>query len=162
MAHRPARPLSAQEPGEGACGSRLVGRQKGSITGGTHRIHVELLARVRRLAKSNKDFWLQANLAAILWFWWGCDLENEVRKFTDTAVHTKVGLLGLLKAAIGRVRSSSGDYERVPKSWNHVVDLELLAKQAASLLTDSQSTDEERMLTKRFLKALELGAEDSF
>ncbi|MGH9553944.1 MAG: hypothetical protein ACRD3W_31490, partial [Terriglobales bacterium] len=143
-------------------GAAQGGTDEYSLGDRTDEVRKQLLARVRRLAKSNKDFWLQANPAAILWFWWGCDLENEVRKFTDTAMHTKVGLLGLLQAAIGRVRSSSGDYERVPKSWNHVVDIELLAKQAASLLTDSQSTDEERVLTKRFLKALELGAEDSF
>jgi hypothetical protein len=129
----------------------------------TDEVRRKLLARVRQLAKSNKNFWRQANPSAILWFWWGCDLEAEVRKFTSRAMRTKTGLLGLLKAAIGRVRSSSGDYEQVSrKSWDHVVDTEQLAQRASRLLRDSQSSDEEKALADRFLAALERGKDHPF
>src|SRR5260370_10264922 len=50
-----------------------------------------LLVRVRQFAAQDK-IWSQADPTVVLWFWWGSDLEAEVRAFTAIALIRTDGL----------------------------------------------------------------------
>jgi hypothetical protein len=121
----------------------------------------QLLDRVRRLAVTNQ-IWSQALPGEILWFWWGCNLEGEVKSFTSDAMKTVEGLRGLLNVTVSLVRSSSGDYEHVRYStWSKIVNLEILEDNAHRIKVSS--TDEsDRNLAERFLKALDKGRSSRF
>jgi hypothetical protein len=126
----------------------------------TETIRSLLLERVRSLAQSNQ-IWMQSQPDRLLWFWWGCDLEAEVKEFTKRAMNTEEGLRGLLDVAVSLVQSSEGDYEHVGySSWSRIVDLEELAQRAKNLMAASNESD--RRLAQRFLDALEKGRKDPF
>jgi hypothetical protein len=114
-----------------------------------------LLDRVRSLAQSNQ-IWAQSQPDRILWFWWGCDLEAEVREFTTRAMNTDEGIRGLLNATVTLVHSTEGNYEHVAvSSWSKIIDLDRLASYASAWR--SRSNESDRGLAERFLKALEEG-----
>jgi hypothetical protein len=126
----------------------------------TDTIRDELLGRVRYFAQTNQ-IWSQSQPNRIIWFWWGCDLETEVRNFTNVTMDTYGGLRGLLKATVSLVRSSGGDYEHVHvPTWSKVVDIDKLAARARSLMSGSDETD--RHLAERFLRALDRGKDSPF
>jgi hypothetical protein len=113
----------------------------------------QLVSRIRVVA-SDETIWEQADPARLLWFWWSCDKEDEVRAFTADAVHTSAGLRGLLDVSINLVRSTAGDYEHVPGYWSKIVDLQELRRRAEQM--DSiESSPEDRIRARRFILALE-------
>lgn len=115
-----------------------------------------LINQIRTLVTAGV-LWSQADPAVILWFWWGCDLADEVHAFTDRAMSDPVGLSWLLEVPIGRVVSTAGDYEKVDReSWSKVVDLDALAQHARRIL-DQESSDEDRKKAQRLLDALAKG-----
>ena len=122
----------------------------------TERIRDLLVQRIRTLATTN-DIWSQALPAQLLWFWWGADLEPEVRAFTTETARTERGLRGLLDIAVGLVHSSEGDYERVNYGvWSKIVDLEELRWRATEVAQSSR-IHEDRTRAQRFLAALDRG-----
>jgi hypothetical protein len=120
-----------------------------------------LLQRVRSMANEGA-LWSQANPGRILWFWWGSDLETEVRSFTDAAQDTPEGLRALLEITISRVQSSAGDYDHVShRQWSMIVDLRMLEKRARVLI-ESKASEADVERAQRFLIALKKGEEDHF
>lgn len=118
-----------------------------------------LIERIRMLVAADL-FWHQADPAVILWFWWGCDLADEVRAFTNQAMTDHVGLSSLLEVPVRRVQSTVGDYDSVNReSWSKVVDLDTL-EQHARLMLQEESSDEGRKRAQRFLDALARGLAD--
>jgi hypothetical protein len=112
-----------------------------------------LLVRVRQIAQ-NGEIWSQADPAKILWFWWGCDLEAEVRAFIDRAMADRDVQRSLMEITINRVYSTAGDYDRVRRStWSKIVNLDDLQKHAREF-TSENASDEDRRIGQRFLDAL--------
>lgn len=111
-----------------------------------------LLTRIREVVRIGR-FWEQADPGALLWFWASTGFQEEVRRFTDDAMDTAVGLRVLLSASISLVRSSSGNYEQVSSYWTKVVDLEDLESRARAWALESSSEDQ--ALAQRFLAALD-------
>ena len=114
----------------------------------------ELLHRVRDMARTG-EIWNQANPRQILWFWWGSDLEFEVRNFTQEALATSAGTSGLLDIAVSTVRSSAGDYEHVNNSTGYIVNLDALSSRAQGLLRRKRAKVGDKALATRFLEALQ-------
>lgn len=122
----------------------------------TSAVRNALLARVRSLAQSN-EIWAQAEPSHILWFWWGSDLQAEVREFTSQAMETEKGVRGLLDAPVSVVHSTEGNYEHVAISnWSKLVNLDELASYAHEII-ELSSDESDRKLAERFLTALEQG-----
>jgi hypothetical protein len=120
-------------------------------------IRERLLARVRSLAQTNQ-IWSQSQPDHILWFWWGCNFEAEVYRFTTDAMESEDGLRGLQNVTVSLVHSTAGDYEHVGSAWSKIVDLNKLAERAREL--ESSSKEGDRRLAERFLRALERGRSD--
>lgn len=118
-----------------------------------------LLGRVRELSSTN-DIWSQARPEQLLWFWWGSNNESEVKSFTSNSMDTLVGVKALLRITPGTVVSSEGNFERVGRTWNKIVDLDLLSRRAEALLINGSEAD--ALLAKRFLEAVKRGRESSF
>lgn len=128
----------------------------------SNQVRSSLLSRVRSLAESS-SFWDQARPPDLIWFWWGCDKEAEVKEFTARSMQSSEGLRALLHACVNRVRSSSGDYDSVNrKTWSKVVDLEKLERIGKAKLDSSTTSVEDRVAVQRFLSALEVGDSDGF
>lgn len=124
----------------------------------TSTVRDALLLRVRSLAKSN-EIWAQAEPSNILWFWWSCDLQAEIREFASQAMETEKGVRGLLDAPVSVVHSTEGDYEHVAiSSWSRLVNLDELASYAQEIV-QINSNESDRKLAERFLKALQRGKE---
>ena len=119
-----------------------------------------LLDRVR-VAAATGDIWGQARPDRLLWFWSGSGAASELSTFADKAMTSSVGLRKLLEITIGKVRSTAGDYERVPKSWEKIVDLNALRKLASELI-EAPNDDSDIKLARRFLDALEKSKSSSF
>jgi hypothetical protein len=119
-----------------------------------NRIRGALLAGVRELAAGGK-FWSQAGPREILWFWWGCGHDDEVRAFTAVAMKDQNSLRHLLNVTVNTVYSSNGNYEQVNRDmWSKVVNVDELEARAKQLIVDaSRATDQP--LATRFLRALE-------
>jgi hypothetical protein len=125
-------------------------------------IRNSLLERVRNLAATGA-IWAQAEPRQIIWFWWGSDLENEVRAFTARAMRTKIGLRALLDLTVNQVQASGGNYERVKRSSvEHIVDVEALESQARRLLKRKNSPEADKAIARRFLDALQRGDSNNF
>jgi len=120
-------------------------------------LRTALLLRVRQVAAAG-GLWSQANPSRILWFWWSCDNEEEVKRFTKSAMDELSSLRGMLIAPIGLVRSSNGNYESVAPYWSGVVDLDELALRAKAL-QESTANQDDYNLAERFLLALKRGKE---
>jgi hypothetical protein len=149
----------------GVAGDKRAGGASGSSGLGfgsqTDEIRGALLERVRALA-ARGELWSQADPTDILWFWWGCDVGDEVRAFTDEAMRQPFGLRSLLELTVSRIASSSGDYDIVKREmWSKNVDIGNLENRAHGLLNDNPST-EDAEVAERFLKALEKGVDDPF
>ena len=97
--------------------------------------------------------WSQADPNTILWFWWGCDCETEVQKFTAGALLQTNGLRALLDLAVVLVRSSAGKYEQVSPQSARIVDLKAL-EIGARRLSEESASSEDQTLAQRFLTAL--------
>jgi hypothetical protein len=116
-------------------------------------VRLALLERVRTAATSGQ-IWDQARPAEILWFWWGCRLDDEVRSCTSAALSNEGWASALLNAMISEVRSSAGDYERVNReSYSKIADLELAVARAKELQHSTNAPV--RTVADRFLKAIE-------
>lgn len=128
---------------------------------GTEYLRAGLLERIQRLTKYGM-LWLQVDPGAILWFWWSCDLEAEVRAFTDKAQRTKRGLRALLEVPISYVQSTAGNYEQISeKPWSMLVNLKSLEKRANSIVRSSKN-EADVVRAKKFLEALKRGARERF
>ncbi len=127
----------------------------------TEMLRNQLLARVRRLAMSGA-IWSQAEPGKLLWFWWGSGDEQEVKTFVSRAIKTDDGLYNMLDITIGKVSSSSGNFERVnEKSWSNIVNIEELEEAAKSIVANpGKTTDHAR--AHRFLQALKIGREEDW
>lgn len=119
-----------------------------------------LLDQVKSLA-SSKAIWSQADPGRLLWFWWSCDQEDEVKEFTSAALEDPDGLRSLFRAALSLVRSSGGNYQSVSRGWSSIVNLDDLAARA-KILDDSRSSSEDRALAQVFLAALDRGRKSDF
>jgi hypothetical protein len=127
----------------------------------TEELRGQLLRRVGALSESGA-LWSQADPARILWFWWGCNLEDEVREFIDKAMATEEGLMALLRIPISRVRSSAGDYDQINRRvWSAIVDLGKLEAKAQEII-GSNASDARLVLAQRFLEALRKGEKSPF
>jgi hypothetical protein len=125
-------------------------------------VRTELLTRVRKLAKTGA-IWSQAEPRLLIWFWWGSNLEEEVRTFTKSAMRTKSGLRKLLDLTVSVVRSSSGDYEHVKRSSiSHIVDVNDLERRARLILKRKTASNVDKGLATRFLTALSRGDSNKF
>jgi len=119
-----------------------------------------LLGRIRAAA-STDNVWDQARPAHLLWFWWGANELDEVKAFVEKTMTSPVGIRKLLEITINRVRSTAGDYDRVPVSWEKFIDLKALRKRAVELI-EAANSDGDVGLARRFLAALEKGRNDTF
>lgn len=117
----------------------------------TEAIRKALVDRIRQLATSG-ELWFQAEPAKLLWFWWGCDLAQEVRDFTNRAMNNPLQLPSLLLASITQVHSSEGNYEVVSHQYSFIMDL-AKAKVMAEQLLNSNGPDDEMVIARRFLTA---------
>jgi len=114
------------------------------------------------VAAKTSEIWDQAKPDRLLWFWFRPRTkQTKLRFFADKAMTSSVGLRKLLEITISKVRSTAGDYERVPKSWEKIVDLNALGKHAAELI-EAANNDRDVRLARRFLDALEKGRSGSF
>ena len=111
-----------------------------------------LLARVREFAASGQ-IWQQVRPGSVLWFWWGSVLDDEVRKFTDSALESESGIRALLDVPVQLVRSTAGDYEHVGHGWSDIIQTERLAEIAAGWLSDPSKLDDDRRLAQRYVTA---------
>jgi hypothetical protein len=126
----------------------------------TMELRHQLLMRVKAAASSGL-FWEQAEPSTLIAFWWGCDLEDEVRNFLNEEIRTDRGLDALLEVPLSRVYSTSGDYDSINLPfWSRVLDLARLAERAAELA--SLASIERKSKAIRFLEALRRGEEDPF
>jgi len=64
----------ARDLHEGGAKNERQATSFGNLTDATREA---LLGRVRELAQTNQ-IWSQSQPSRLLWFWWGCSLENEV------------------------------------------------------------------------------------
>ncbi len=119
-----------------------------------------LLGRIKSASETG-EIWTQARPDRLLWFWWGTDAAGEVKSFTERAMSSPIGLKKLLEISVSEVKSTAGNYERVPSSWEKIVDLDALAKFASELLK-TKNSDIDDKLARRFLAALARGREDPF
>jgi hypothetical protein len=85
--------------------------------------------------------------------WWGHTLDDEVWRFTSTAMRTAEGLLGLLTMPVHIVYSSDGNYETVAPIWSTILDLAALQASAQKIPTEN-SLDEHKQIAQRFLTAM--------
>jgi len=74
---------------------------------------------------------------------------------------SEVGLRKLLDVTVSRVKSMAGDYDHVQKSWDKIVDLEVLREHAEKLVGPTNSETDSK-LAQRFLDALRRGRDDPF
>ncbi|SEN60712.1 hypothetical protein [Bradyrhizobium sp. OK095] len=117
-------------------------------------VREKLLRKIKYLAGWGR-FWRQARPGQLLWFWWGCDLKEEVQTFTTMSMKSRIGLLGLLEAPISVVTSTAGSFERVNRaSWSKIVDIDALTERAKKL-SESSASQRERELAVRFLNAVD-------
>lgn len=118
----------------------------------TEPVRHALLARVREFAASDR-IWQQVQPGSVLWFWWGAVLDDEVRKFTHSALESESGIRALLDVPVQLVRSTAGDYEHVGYGWSEIIQTERLAEIAASWLSDPSKLDNDRRLAQRYVTA---------
>lgn len=112
-----------------------------------------LLTKTYEIAHSSQ-IWFQASPAEIIWFWWGCDREHDVREYFDRAMNEEALALRLMELSISIVRSTSGNYEQVNlKSWSKIFDPARAIKIAESILSRDAGETEIR-LAQRFLNAV--------
>lgn len=114
-------------------------------------VREQLLAKVRRYAQLGL-LWKQASPDRIIWFWWSSDREQEVKEFTSQQMESAEGVRSLLKFSLSLVRSTGGNYERVPRIVGKVLDLLRLRKLAVDI---SRSKAPDAELAKRFLVGLQ-------
>ncbi len=119
----------------------------------TDSIRKALLQKVSVLVETGK-FWSQADPWLILWFWWGCDLENEVKTFTRKELDHRTGLFSLLDITVHQVLSTGGNYEVVAKSVDKIIDTGLLAELAADVI-EGDKNEQNVLKARRFLNALD-------
>lgn len=122
----------------------------------SNQIRIDLLDKVRGVANSG-CLWTQARPRWILWFWWGCDVESEVRAFIAKNLHQASTLRSLADAMISIVSSSSGNYFSVNlESWQRLVDIDRLLKSLEGAQLDTPTT-EDKMILSQFKQAIENG-----
>jgi hypothetical protein len=114
-----------------------------------------LLARVREFAAGGR-IWQQVQPDSVLWFWWGSVLDDEVMKFTDSALESDRGIRALLDIPVQLVRSTAGDYEHVGHGWSEFIRIHHLAEIAAAWLSDPSKSNDDRRLAQRYLAAFKL------
>lgn len=146
------RSIAGDLPESGARGGRY-GFDFGPSTG---KLRAQLLDRVKWLANRGA-IWSQSKPENLLWFWWGCGQEVEVRAFLADEMKSLQGLECLLNVPVTTVHSTGGDYEHVNvEAWSKIVNLGEL--EAAAHRLNVPSEDERRQAqANRFLKALEKG-----
>lgn len=125
----------------------------------TEELRDQLVAMVRQLALSGQ-FWDQISPVQLLWFWWGANHEEEVREFLLKSMHDPTTLERVLDASISPVVSSAGNYERVSRSFERLIDLNVLKERALDLL--DRAPNENTTTVTRFLRALERSESSSF
>jgi hypothetical protein len=124
----------------------------------TQELRDRLVEKVRVLARSG-ELWGQVSPDRLLWFWWGSNHEQEVRDFLAQAIRDPATLRQVLKIVIGKVVSSSGNFERVSRSYSRLVDFDELTVAAENL---SKSSKEDASLVDRYMQALKRSESSSF
>lgn len=113
-----------------------------------------LLDRVRDLADSS-EIWSQSRPSELLWFWWGCNCESEVKKFVDLSIKDDRWLRSMLKIVVSKAVSSlKGAYDKINKEWMKIVNLNLLTESARNILSSKNVSEVDRALAQRFLDAV--------
>lgn len=113
-----------------------------------------LLMRVQDLAAKG-NIWSQADPDELIWFWWGCDLDNEVIAFLKEQMQDPTTLKNLLNVTVSLVRSTRGNFERVrTRDWGKLIDLDELRRRASDLLINAEN-DQDRYIAERFIRAWE-------
>ena len=121
-----------------------------------------LLAKIVEIVHAGK-LWDQAIPSRLIWFWWGCNLEDDVRAFLSDCMNIPALWGQLFRLPISRVRSSEGDYDQVSRrAWGMLLDLNALAEIARNVLENEQANAALAGDAKRFLDALEKGKSDPF
>lgn len=126
----------------------------------TEDLRDQLVARVRQLADSGQ-FWEQISPIQLLWFWWGANHEKEVKEFLLKSMEDPSTLKNVLDASISPVLSSAGNYERVSRSFERLIDLSILKAKALDLL-EREPNEENTTTVARFIRALERTEDRSF
>lgn len=127
----------------------------------TEGLRNQLLNRVLGLAKTD-ELWLQASPSSILWFWWGCDQEQQVYVFTKKAMQQTNSLVALLNVPVERSCSSDGDYDLIQvRRWSKIIDFHTLENRALELALSGPSR-EARTRARRFLDAYATGKSELF
>lgn len=121
-------------------------------------IRILLLQKIKTFAATGL-IWLQAAPDQVLWFWWANGLDGEVWKFTSSQLETPDGQRNLMEFSLGLVRSTGGNYERVPKIVGKILDLDKLKSIAEK---SSASGGEQSLIALRFLRGLERSEKGPF
>jgi Cdc6-like AAA superfamily ATPase len=118
-------------------------------------IRTELISKVEKLMADGR-FWDQANPASLIWFLWGSNREDVVQRFLDKEMNDGVHISQILNLPLSTTYSSGGDYLKVGRGWDNLIDLDRLSKTAEELVV--KTGDEElRQSATTFLEALARG-----
>jgi hypothetical protein len=118
----------------------------------TENLRDHLVAIVREFAASDK-LWEQISPSRLLWFWWGASHQEEVRVFLSKSMRDPATLRKLLDVCVSPVVSSAGDYERVSRGFEKLVDLKDLEARALQL-AQVEPSEENTATVTRFIQAL--------
>ena len=124
----------------------------------TNNLRVSLVDRARKLAGSG-TMWLQALPENILWFWRNAGYVEEVRSFIREEIEEGRNIQSILALPITEVVSTAGNYFQVQKSWELLVDLDLLDAVASEL---ARADDDRGRAAREYLGAREKRKEQSF
>jgi hypothetical protein len=118
-------------------------------------IRTELISKVEKLMADGR-FWDQANPASLIWFLCGSNREDVVQRFLDKEMNDGVHISQILNLPLSTTYSSGGDYLKVGRGWDNLIDLDRLSKTAEELVV--KTGDEElRQSATTFLEALARG-----
>jgi hypothetical protein len=102
----------------------------------------QLVERVENIAEAGL-LWEQHSPGDVVWFWRNAGREEQVRRFTRSALENLAGVKAVSNMVITPVRSTSGNYEQVNVAmWSKLLDVDQLTdrvKQYAASLPESEA-----------------------